>query len=66
MRYAAVRSSEDPKYTRHAATWLNNQGWLDEPEPARAANFGGSSRPQQPRRSYIDIALEGLHRDEQE
>jgi hypothetical protein len=65
MRYAAVRTSEDPKYTRHAATWLNNQGWLDEPEPARAGNFGPSSRSQQPRRSYIDIALEGL-RDEQE
>jgi len=33
---------------------------------ARAGNFGASSRSPQPRRSYIDIALEGLQRDEQE
>jgi hypothetical protein len=66
LRYSASRTNEDPKFTKHAATWLNNKCWLDEPEPARG-NFGASSsRPQQPRRSYIDIALEGLHRDEQE
>jgi hypothetical protein len=57
MRYAAVRSSEDPTYTKHPSTWLNNKCWLDEPEPARGANFGASPRSQQPRRSYIDIAL---------
>jgi hypothetical protein len=66
LRYAAVRTSEDPTYTKHPSTWLNNKCWLDEPEPARAGNFGPSSRLQQPRRSFIDIALEGLHRDEQE
>jgi hypothetical protein len=68
MRYAAARMREDPKYTKHGATWLNGEGWLDEQEPMRAANFGigTSSRSQQPRRSYIDIALEGLQRDEQE
>jgi hypothetical protein len=65
MRYAAVRSREDPTYTKHPSTWLNNKCWLDEPEPARG-NFGTSSRSQQPRRSYIDIALEGLQRDEQD
>lgn len=66
MRYAAVRSDQDPTYTMHGATWLNKQCWLDEPEPARA-NFGASPRSQQqPRRSFIDIALEGYHRDEQE
>jgi hypothetical protein len=65
MRYAAVRSREDPTYTKHPSTWLNNKCWLDEPEPARG-NFGASSRSQQPRRSYIDIALEGLQRDEQD
>jgi hypothetical protein len=65
MRYAAVRSREDPTYTKHPSTWLNNKCWLDEPEPTRG-NFGTSSRSQQPRRSYIDIALEGLQRDEQD
>jgi hypothetical protein len=65
LRYSASRTNEDPKFTKHASTWLNGKCWLDEPEPARG-NFGASSRSEQPRRSYIDIALEGLHRDEQE
>ena len=66
MRYAAVRSEEDPKFTKHAATWLNNKCWLDEPEPARAANFG--ERPQSFQRSaplsHVEIALAGLKRDD--
>jgi hypothetical protein len=67
LRYSASRTNEDPKFTKHASTWLNNECWRDEPEPARG-NFGigTSSRSQQPRRSYIDIALKGLRRDEQE
>jgi len=70
MRYAAVRTSEDPTYTKHPSTWLNNKCWLDEPEHARG-NSGASSRSQQqpPRKSWVDIALEGLpqgyQRDEQ-
>lgn len=66
MRYAAVRSSEDPKYTKHPSTWLNNKCWLDEPEPARGANFG--ERPQSFQRqaplSHVEIALAGLKTDE--
>ncbi len=30
-RYAAERAGQDQQFTRHAATWLNGQGWLDEP-----------------------------------
>lgn len=34
LRYAAERSGQDPKYTRHLATWLNAESWLDEaPSP---------------------------------
>jgi hypothetical protein len=66
MRYAAVRSSEDPTYTKHPSTWLNNKCWLDEPEPARPANFG--ERPQSFQRqaplSHVEIALAGLKTDE--
>jgi hypothetical protein len=66
MRYAAVRTGEDPTYTKHPSTWLNNKCWLDEPEPARAANFG--ERPQSFQRqaplSHVEIALAGLKRDE--
>lgn len=31
--YAASRSGEDSKFTRHPATWLNNEGWNDETLP---------------------------------
>lgn len=30
MRYAAERSSEDPQFTKHPSTWLNQQCWTDE------------------------------------
>jgi hypothetical protein len=68
MRYAAVRSREDPTYTKHPSTWLNNKCWLDEPEPARGS-FGerparARSTGAAPAQSWTEIALEGL-RDEQ-
>jgi hypothetical protein len=66
MKYAGARTSEDPTYTKHPSTWLNNKCWLDEPEPARGANFG--ERPQSFQRSaplsHVEIALAGLKRDE--
>jgi helix-turn-helix protein len=30
-RYAAERQDENPKYTKHPATWLNGGCWMDEP-----------------------------------
>jgi hypothetical protein len=30
-RYAAERQGQPPQYTKHAATWLNGERWLDEP-----------------------------------
>lgn len=32
-RYAQERIGENPQFTKHPATWLNNDGWLDEPKP---------------------------------
>jgi DNA-binding MarR family transcriptional regulator len=32
-RYATERTSEDPQYTAHPATWLNAGRWEDEPDP---------------------------------
>jgi hypothetical protein len=40
MRYAAERSGQPPKYTKHPATWLNKGCWEDEPIPG-----GNSMRP---------------------
>jgi hypothetical protein len=28
--YAASRNGEDPKYTKHPATWLNGECWTDD------------------------------------
>jgi len=33
--YATARSSEDPQFTPHPATWFNNEGYHDEPEAPR-------------------------------
>jgi hypothetical protein len=30
MRYAAEREGQDPRYTKHPATWLNGGCWADE------------------------------------
>jgi biotin operon repressor len=38
MRYAAERQSQDPRFTKHASTWLRGGCWADEPDgPAPAA-----------------------------
>ena len=41
---AAVRYNEDPnrldEYTKHPATWLNQQGWEDPPLPQRGGKQG--------------------------
>lgn len=31
--YAMERKMQDPKYTKHPATWLNQRCWEDEPDP---------------------------------
>ncbi|MBM7795822.1 hypothetical protein [Pseudoglutamicibacter cumminsii] len=35
-RYATDPNLPDVKFIPHAATWLNRDGWLDEPEPVQA------------------------------
>jgi hypothetical protein len=36
-RYAAERAGQDPKYTAHPATWLNQRRWEDDPTPVKTA-----------------------------
>jgi hypothetical protein len=68
MRYGAAEAATAARYIKSPDGWLNDGRWTDEPDPAPSAQFGASSRSrsQQPRKSWIDIALEGLKRDEQE
>lgn len=37
-RYAAERSGQDPKFTKHPATWLNGKCWLDDSAPSVGAS----------------------------
>lgn len=71
QRYARERSGQDASFTKHPATWLNGQCWLDEPSPPR-----GQSPPQPPRMTHhqqrhqdaLKAADEfiGINRDEPE
>jgi hypothetical protein len=38
MRYAAKVSGQDPKFTKHPATWLNAECWKDEPDEQPASS----------------------------
>jgi hypothetical protein len=42
MRYAAERSGQDAKYTKHPGTWLHGWCWTDEPAPSFARSPEGS------------------------
>lgn len=58
--YAAAREGQDPTKTAHAATWLNQERWTDEPEPV-AGHFA-QNPPRRGMQGYsaIDQAIEGL------
>ncbi len=43
LRYTAERSGQDPRYTKHPATWLNGGCWADE--PAQPAGNGPVRHP---------------------
>lgn len=43
-RYKSEREHEDPRYTKHPATWLNGECWEDSPCAKMDASFGGSDR----------------------
>jgi hypothetical protein len=61
MRYAAERSREDPRYTKHPRTWLAGGCWSDEP-----ALIGGthSSQPESPHIAIAEqIARQLMERD---
>jgi hypothetical protein len=73
MRYAAERSDEDPKFTKHASTWLNGECWRDEPaerddyrQHQEHRSAGGTARPRQhePPRSHLEVALGGMVDDD--
>ncbi len=45
MRYAAERDGQDPRFTKHPATWLRGECWADDPAPAaNVVPFTGGRR----------------------
>lgn len=66
MRYAAERTGQDPKYTKHGATWLNSECWKDEPAPQepRGVLDRPQGRPQQI--SHLETAIAGFGGDRDE
>jgi hypothetical protein len=54
MRYSAERAAEDPKFTKHPATWLTGGCWNDEAAPA-SQHHRKSETP-----SRADSALDGM------
>jgi hypothetical protein len=63
-RYAVERNEQDPKYTKHPATWLNAGCWEDEASGAPVIDQDGNvvaiqqPPPQQAPRGYESIAAE--------
>ncbi|MFH0295672.1 helix-turn-helix domain-containing protein [Bradyrhizobium sp. 31Argb] len=45
MRYAAERSGQDPKFTKHPGTWLHGQCWQDEPAAPITSTIDADGRP---------------------
>lgn len=37
--YASDRAGQDPKFTKHPATWLNGECWTDERKPAKGVTI---------------------------
>lgn len=58
-RYASERAGQDPTYTKHAKTWLNSQGWGDEPAP-RPTGHGPPQQRQRPHRQRQDEVMRTL------
>lgn len=45
LAYAAFRSEDDPKFTKQAATWLNQRGWEDDYTGLRPSARAGPAPP---------------------
>jgi hypothetical protein len=59
-RYALERRGQDPKYTKHPATWLNKGCWEDEPDGVPVIDEEGNvvavEQPQPERNGFTGVA----------
>ena len=58
-RYAGERAGQEERFTKHPATWLNGQCWLDEPtgSPSRSPS-GSPTASRTPAGGFTAMALE--------
>mgnify|MGYP001047285910 CR=1 FL=1 len=66
MRYAAERTNQDPKYTKHPTTWLNQGCWADEGPSRLSGTFSGPSGGGTPRSGAVSRLLDKIHGQKQE
>ncbi len=53
--------SREPRFVPHPSTWLRQQRWLDEPEPARSPERNGTSRDRhEAHRQHVSEAFDAL------
>lgn len=65
MRYAAERAHEDQNFTKHPATWLNQDCWLDEPvsRETHGGRHGGRTHNQPAHESFGAGLLRSISED---
>jgi hypothetical protein len=65
MRYAAERSNQDPKYTKHASTWLAGGCWDDEPAKPIGGTYSSAGPPGRPDHAAVaeQIARQLMEKD---
>lgn len=59
MRYADERTGQDPRFTKHPATWLSKACWTDPTHPQRKLLL----QPRQTGRRFNGSVLERMHPD---
>lgn len=63
LRYAQERAHEDQNFTKHPATWLNQDCWLDEPV-SRGTTGGRNGGHQKPaHKSFAGELLQSIQED---
>ena len=63
-RYAEARAGQDPQFTAHPATWLNQDRFLDQADPqcplgaSNGTGFGNANRPASPHEGLFAAAAQ--------
>jgi hypothetical protein len=56
QKYAHDPNLPEPRYIKHAATWLNADGWANDPLPSRTSASGHSNRAESTFNNAVNIA----------